>query len=131
MQRDLVLRWIEQLARLVARLLRSDPGADLGAAREQVQDATAGLLGPLATLVPRLEVSSAAELLADPDRLFGYAQLLELDAVIAAALGDTSAAADNRPRALAFAKEALRRAPEPMPAWEAWIAERSTAAEGS
>jgi hypothetical protein len=126
MQRDLVLRWIEQLAQLIARLLRARSQPELLAARDQVAEATAGLLGPLTNLVPRLEVESAAELLADPDRIFGYARLLDLEGAIAEALGDSTGAADARARALGFARLALQRSRDPMPEWEAWIAARET-----
>jgi hypothetical protein len=124
LQRDLVLRWIEQLGRLVARLLGRGGEAELAVARDQVTEATLGLLGPLATLVPRLETTSAVELLADPDRIFGYAQLLDLDGVISEALGDASGAAQSRRRALEFATAALERSCEPMPDWERWVRER-------
>lgn len=125
MQRDLVLRWIEQLGRLVARLLGRGGQAELATARDQVAEATLALLGPLATLVPRLETPSAAELLADPDRIFGYAQLLDLDGAISEALGDLAGAAESRRRACEFAAEALRRTREPMPDWAAWLGSRS------
>lgn len=125
MQRDLVLRWIEQIARLIARLLLGGTQADLAAARDQVREAVSGLLGPLEPLIPRLEVSSASDLLADPDRIFGYAQLLDLDAVIAGATGDPAGAADGRERARCFAHEALARTPEPRPDWVAWVAART------
>jgi hypothetical protein len=124
LQRDLVLRWIEQLGRLVARLLGRGGEAELAVARDQVTEATIGLLGPLATLVPRLETTSAVELLADADRIFGYAQLLELDGVISEALGDAPGAAQSRRRALEFARAALERSHEPMPDWERWVRER-------
>lgn len=124
MQRDLVLRWIEQLGRLVARLLGQGGKAELAVARDQVTEATLGLLGPLATLVPRLETGSAAELLVDPDRIFGYAQLLDLDGVISEALGDAAGGVESRRRALEFATAALARSRDPMPAWEQWITDR-------
>jgi len=123
-QRDLVLRWIEQLGVLIRRLLQGKAAADLPAAREQVREATEALLGPLSPLVPKLEVESAAELLADPDRIFGYAQLLDLDSLIAGAVGDAAAQAEGRDRALALAAEAVRRSNEPRPSWESWISER-------
>ena len=124
MQRDLVLRWIEQLGRLVARLVGLGGKAELGAARDQVAEATINLLGPLSLLVPRLETSSAAELLADPDRIFGYAQLLELDGTISEGMGEKDAATESRRRALEFAREAVTRSSEPRPDWERWITER-------
>jgi len=123
-QRDLVLRWIEQLGRLVARLLGRGGEAELAVARDQVTEATLGLLGPLASLVPRLETASAVELLADADRMFGYAQLLDLDGVISEALGDAAGAAQSRRRALEFARAALGRSREPRPDWERWVLER-------
>ena len=124
MQRDLVLRWIEQLGRLVARLVGLGGKAELGAARDQVAEATINLLGPLSMLVPRLETASAAELLADPDRIFGYAQLLDLDGTISDAMGEKDAAVESRRRAVEFAREALSRLTEPRREWEQWIAER-------
>ena len=123
MQRDLVLRWIEQLGVLIRRLIEGKQAGDLPAAREQIRQATEAMLGPLLQLVPRLEVESAAELLADPDRIFGYAQLLDLEAVLAGAMGDAAGSDESRTRALAFAREAVRRAPERQ-AWEAWIESR-------
>ena len=124
MQRDLVLRWIEQLGRLVARLVGLGGKAELGAARDQVAEATINLLGPLSVLVPRLETSSAAELLADPDRIFGYAQLLDLDGAISEAMGEKDAATESRRRAVEFASEAIARLTEPRKEWEQWLAER-------
>ena len=124
MQRDLVLRWIEQLGRLVARLVGAGGTAELAVARDQVAEATINLLGPLAPLVPRLETASAVELLSDPDRIFGYAQLLDLDAAISAGLKESTSEADSRRRALEFAMAAIARAPEPRPDWERWVTER-------
>jgi len=102
----------------------ADLASNLARVRDQVAEATINLLGPLATLVPRLETESAAELLADPDRIFGYAQLLDLDASISAGLGEAASEAESRRRALEFATAALARAPEPRPDWERWITER-------
>ena len=126
-QRDVVLRWIEQLGRLVARLLgRGSPG-DLATAREQVDDAVVSLLGPLAQILPQLEADSAAELLGDPERIFAYAQLLDLDAAIRQAAGEPDAAEAGRARAVALAKAALLRAGGERAAWTGWIAVRTGA----
>ena len=124
MQRDLVLRWIEQLGILIRRLIEGKREGDLASAREQIREASEALLGPLFQLIPRLEVESAAELLADPDRLFGYAQLLDLEGVVAGATGHAAHSVECRTRALAFAREAVRRASEPRTDWEAWIGSR-------
>lgn len=125
MQRDLVLRWIEQLGTLIRRLVHGRTESDLPAARDQVREATIALLGSLDPLIPRLDIPSAAELLADPDRIFGYAQLLDLDAVIAEAMGSAAAAQESRTRAVGFAVEAVRRTREPRQEWEEWIQARS------
>jgi hypothetical protein len=122
MQRDFVLRWIEQLGQLIRRLLRG--GGSLEEGRRQVDEAIEALLGPLALLIPKLEVESAANLLGDPDRIFAYAQLLELDALIAGAAGEAGTA-DRTRRALEFARAALGRTTESRPDWQQWIAERA------
>ena len=105
-QHDVVLRWIEQIALVVRRILFGPGKPDLVLARQHVEDATRQLLGPLATLVPRLEVASAVELLHDPERIQALALLLDLEADLAAAQGDELAAARLRTRAAAFRQAA-------------------------
>lgn len=123
-QRDIVLGWIEQLGRLVARLLGRGSAGDLAAARDQVNEAVASLLGPLAQILPQLEADSAAELLGDPDRIFAYAQLLDLDAAIREAAGEPEAAAEDRARAVALARAAALQAGGERTSWTEWIAAR-------
>jgi hypothetical protein len=120
-QRDVLLRWIEQIARVVARLLYGPGPIDLELAAEQVEAALAQHLGPLHALLPQMEVTSAAALLHDPDRLFGYAQLLALLAAVQQAQGDAKAPV-TRARALAFAGEAIARDPAAPEEWRAWVA---------
>jgi hypothetical protein len=120
-QRDTVLRWIEQLGRLIARLLRTGTSGDLGLARAEVDAAIAHLLGPLAALVPALAVPSAADLLRDPDRIYALAQLLALRSALEAAEGDPHRAAESRARAVAFGEEACRRAETVPPSWREWL----------
>lgn len=115
-----MLRWIEQIAGLIARLLRGGSGADLDLARDHVDDAIAQLLGPLAVLVPRLETASVVELLHDPDRLYGYARLLALRGAVAEARGEPDARED-RDRALELARAAVALSREPPPEWRSWI----------
>jgi hypothetical protein len=122
-QRDVVMRWIEQLGKVVARLLHGPGPIDLELATDQVQEALNQHLGAMAPLVAQLDVHTAAGLLHDSDRIFGYAQLLSLLAAVEQAAGDPKATL-TRERALAFAEEALRRAPAPVPEWEEWV-ERS------
>lgn len=124
-QRDVVLRWIEQLGRLVARLLGRGSAGDLATARDQVDEAVVSLLGPLAQILPQLEPGSAAELLRDPGRIFAYAQLLDLDAAIREAAGDREAAREGRERAVALAKAAVAQAGGERTPWTEWIAART------
>ena len=123
-QRDTVLRWIEQLGRMVARLLHGGKAGGFEAAREQIAAATSALLGSLALLAPKLDPGSAAELLRDPHRIFGWAQLLDLEAVVLEVEGKAAEASEVRERAIELAREALRRVDPPRPDWDAWLADR-------
>jgi len=120
-QRDIVLRWIEQLGLVVARLLRGPGEADLALAAEQVRAAITQILGPLHETIPRLDAASAAALLHDPDRIYGYARLLALQAAIEAA-GKVPGFEERRDRAAAMAREAVAAAASPPPEWTEWIA---------
>ena len=121
-QRDVVLRWLEQLSLLIRRLLYGPGPVDLELAARHIEEALQQHLGHMATLVPRLDVASAARLLHDPDRIFGYAQLTGLQAAVLSAGGDPGAAS-LKVRALGLAREALARVPEPPAEWQAWLAE--------
>ncbi len=123
-QRDIVLRWIEQLGRVIARLIRSGTAADLDIAADQIEEAITSLLGPLTQLVPRIDVASSAELLHDPERIFAWAQLMDLSAAIAIVRNQVGAAEQGRARALAAACEAVRRSADPPAEWHEWIAAR-------
>jgi hypothetical protein len=115
-QRDVVLRWIEHLGLVVARLLRGPGEADLALAAEQVRAAIAQILGPLHETVPKLDAASAAGL------LHGYARLLGLQAAIEQA-GDDATFTSTRARAAAMAREAVSRASGAPPEWGAWLEE--------
>jgi hypothetical protein len=108
-QRDVVLRWIEQIVQVVRRMLAGPGPVDLDLAGEQVDEAIEQLLGPLALLVPRLDVPSAAALISDADRLTGLSQLLDLRGAIEQANGHLDAAERTLERGAAFRNEALRR----------------------
>lgn len=125
-QRDLVLRWIEQIARLVARLAHGagTPTEEIVQARAQITELVRGLLGGVAPLAPRLAPSSAAALLPDAEKLWQYAQLLDLDAALLEALGQGDEAARQRTRALAFGEIAAARLPETPAEWKEWLAVR-------
>lgn len=124
-KRDVVLKWIEEFGRLIARLLRRGAAGDLDLALEEIERATGDLLGGLAPLVPKLDSASAAQIIADPDRIFAWAQLVELGGLVAEARGDAGAGPAGRARAVELAGEAIRRARIPRPEWAEWVALRA------
>jgi len=122
MQRDVVLRWIDTISALIARILRHDPTVTIDLAQAQLDEAKGMLLGPVELLVPHLSPGQIADLLFDPFRIYGYAQLLALESAIAGARSDPAAARRLAARATSLAREALDRS-DPKPAeWAAWIA---------
>ncbi len=129
-KRDTVLRWIEEFGRLIARLLRRGTAGDLDLALEEIERATTDLLGGLAPLVPRLDSASAAQIIADPDRIFAWAQLVELGGLVAEARGDAGAGMAARERAVELAADAIRRDRMPRPDWAEWVALRDGPSSG-
>lgn len=121
-QRDVLLRWIEEIARVVARLLHGPGPIDFDLAADQVEAALEQHLGAVAPLIARLDVPSGATLLRDPDRIFGYARLLALLGAVRHAQGRPDAVTTHR-RALAFAREAISRDPDPPSDWRDWLTE--------
>ncbi len=105
-QRDVVLRWIEQIAAVVRRMVYGPGPLDLQMARRHVEEATTQHLGPLAPVISKLGVESAATLLADHHRIMGLALLLELQASIEEAENKPGEAARLRERAAGFRSEA-------------------------
>ncbi len=123
MQRDLVLRWLEQIRALVARLLRGDPGAQIDMVDAQIDAAIGQLLGSNEALFERLEPESAAAILGDPTRIYGYAQLIALrSAVLGARGGSPAAVAALNTRALQLARVAIQKVDPVPPDWTEWAA---------
>lgn len=123
MQRDLVLRWLEQIRALVARLLRGDRDAQTELVDYHIDAALGQLLGSGSDLIERLEPGPAANLLADPFRIYGYAQLVALrGAVTAARRGEPRQVQALAERALLLAREAVGRADPVPPEWTEWVA---------
>ncbi len=120
MQRDIVLRWINQIAALVARLLRGDRSLTMVVVRDELTHAITTLLGPIDRLAPHLDATQVAELLIDPHRIHGYAELLALESALERADGRPDAALRLAERARGLLAEAIRRSREPMAEWEAW-----------
>lgn len=122
MQRDLVLRWLEQLRLVIARILRGERDAGTELVEIELDQAIEQLLGGSAALVDRLDAASAASLLTDPTRIFGYAEALALKSALVRARGSAEPAAILARRALDLGREAVRREPLPPKEWTDWIA---------
>ena len=108
MQRDVVLRWIEQIVATVRRMLLGPSAVDPEVADRMIDDAIAKLLGPLNLVIPRLDVASVVTLLRDPERLTGLVRLLELKAMALERMGKPDAADALRVRAAQLADEGER-----------------------
>ena len=108
MQRDVVLRWIEQIVATVRRMLLGPSAVDPEVVDRMIDDAIGKLLGPLTLVVPRLDVPSVVTLLRDPERLAGLARLLELKAMALERLGNLGAADALRVRAAQLTDEGQR-----------------------
>ena len=121
MQRDIVLRWIDKISAIVARLLRGDRTVTEQIARESIEEAKAQLLGPFQTLAERLEAGSAADLLNEPFRIYGYAQLLALESAVERMAGRADVADSLAVRAVALGREAIRLSDPVPPDWVSWV----------
>ncbi|MGE0553906.1 MAG: hypothetical protein AB7R55_10800 [Gemmatimonadales bacterium] len=121
MQRDIVLRWIAQLAAIIARLLRRDPKLSLELARQYLEEAEAQTLGPLGPLVAKLDAESAARLLDDPHRIYGYCQILALASALTRVEGRLEEAEALARRAVAMGRAAVDRAEDPPEEWSEWL----------
>lgn len=122
MQRDVLLRWLHQASLVIRRLLYGPGDVDVEMAAEHLQDALKTHLGPMADLVSRVDVQTAANLLHEPDRIFGYAQLLGLQAAVLQAQKDPDADL-VRNRAEVLGQIAMERAGDAAPEWQAWLDE--------
>lgn len=108
MQRDVVLRWIEQIVATVRRMLLGPEAVDPAVVNGMIDDAIAKLLGPLTLLVPQLDPASAASLIQDPERITGLVRLLELKAVVHERMGKGDEGQALRARAAALAEAGQR-----------------------
>lgn len=111
-QRDYILRMIERIAALLARVLKRRTEGDLAGARAEIAEGITDVLGPAGAMVRMVDSPTAANLLSDPDRITLYARLLDADAELQQALGDAGGATRTRRRALEMMLELALRQPE-------------------
>jgi hypothetical protein len=79
-QRDFVLRMIEAVGAAVARALRRKQSGDLPGARRELHIACDEVLGPLSSLVARVDSRTAVSLIGEGRRVAAVARLLVEDA---------------------------------------------------
>lgn len=108
MQRDVVLRWIEQIVATVRRMLLGPSAVDPAVVDRMIDDAIGKLLGPLTLVVSQLDVPSVVTLLRDPERIAGLARLLELKAAVLDRMGKPDEADALRVRAAQLTDEGNR-----------------------
>ena len=108
-QTDYVLRLIESLGALLARIRRLREDGEHAAALAEIERTVGELLGPTGSLVARLDSATAAQLVGDPRRLDAWAHLLAAEGDVREELGHHASAEANRRRALELALEAIER----------------------
>jgi hypothetical protein len=109
-QRDYILRLIEQAA-AVARRLRQLLGRgtrDAVAVAEEARAAQAALFADTWMLLQRVDVATATALVRDPRQLAVWAELLRIEAQANRAMGDEERAMQLETRAAAIAAAASR-----------------------
>jgi hypothetical protein len=109
-QRDYILRLLEQAAAVVRRLreLLGAGTAEPAAIVEQARAAQAALFGDTWMLLQRVDVTTATGLIRDSRQLSVWADLLRLEAEANRSLGDTARAEQLETRAAEIAAAAAR-----------------------
>ena len=109
-QQDYLLRMIQQLAAVVARLLGLRGGGKVDEALEVVRTAEGELLGPLAAAATAVDTATAAQIIGEPVRIAAWARLLRARAELLRDAGEHEAAEGVAARAAELAGEARARA---------------------
>jgi hypothetical protein len=107
-ERDYVLRMIQQLVRALARIAGLKRAGQLDEALEDVSATLDDVLGPLRQTLEVIDPQSAARLLSDRDRIEAYAVLVAEEGSILELMGDTERSGHRTRRALALLLEAQR-----------------------
>lgn len=107
-QEDFLLRELRKVAEMIARALGFRSKQDLPAARAQIDNAYATLLGPQAPILRLLDVDSVVRLVNDSRKLAALARLTAVDASLAGDAGSGGARKQLMARAIAIADAAVR-----------------------
>jgi len=105
-QRDYVLRLIQQLAQALARIAGLKRSGQLDEALDDVGATLNDLFGPLRQTLDAIDARSAARLLTDRERIEAYALLTAEEASILELMGHRARAGAGAQRALALLLEA-------------------------
>src|SRR5215208_3815130 len=105
---DFLLGELRKIAAMIARAMGFRTSGDLPAARTEINDAYALLLGPQSDLLRMLDPASAARLIGHPKKLQTFADLTSAEAALAANAGNQQAQNGLLARARALAEEAAK-----------------------
>jgi hypothetical protein len=109
-RQDYLLRMLQQAAEVLKRLREmltasAESGIEV---RQQARSAVEELLGDQSSLLTRLDAETAAQLLANADRVRLWADLVALEADACDATGDAATGTTLRARAMALRTAATR-----------------------
>jgi hypothetical protein len=108
-ERDYILRMIQQLAQALASILGLKRAGKLDEALAAVRSTADGIFGPLLRTVDALDAQSAGRLLGSREKLAAYAALTAEEGSIHALKGDERRARESSRRALMLYLEAALR----------------------
>lgn len=111
-EKDWVLRVVKQLVEFIARALKLAGQQKKAEALTTLESACGAALGMDWPAISLVDSASAAELLRDPVRIIGFAQVLEAMGQVHERCGEPEEARSKYQHALEMTCEALRRKPE-------------------
>src|SRR5262245_37792345 len=100
LERDYILRMIQQLAQALGRILGLKRAGKLHEALQEVRATADGIFGPMRSTLDAIDAQSAASLLGNRDKIEAYAALTAEEASIHELLGDARRARSGERRAL-------------------------------
>jgi len=107
LERDYVLRAIQQLARAIGRIVGLKRAGKLDEALEEVRVTADGIFGKVRSSLDAIDPQSAARLLASPEKIEAYAMLTAEEASIRELMGDAARTRRGERRALELYLEAM------------------------
>jgi hypothetical protein len=102
LERDYILRMIQQLAQALGRILGLKRAGKLDEALLEVRATADGIFGPMRRTLEAIDAQSAASLLGNREKIEAYAALTAEEASIHELLGDARRARGGERRALSL-----------------------------